>query len=94
MKIPFFMAKHDHIFSVSKDVYTELISGKSTHVEYTVARKVNVGDYVNIHPYDSINKELGDTVINAQVKTVSEVPVKSGSIKRYVFGLNVQLIMF
>jgi hydrogenase maturation factor len=94
MQIPYFMAKHDHVFSVSKDVYSELISGKSTHVEYTVSRKVNVGDYVNIHPYDSINKIDGDTVVNAQVKTIKEVPVKSGSIKRFVFGLNVQLIMF
>jgi hypothetical protein len=94
MKIPYFMTKHSHIFSVSKDVYSELISGKSTHVEYTVARKINIGDYVNIHPYDAINTELGDSVINAQVKTIDELEVRAGSIKRFMFGLNVQLIMF
>lgn len=94
MFVPFFMTKHSHIFTVDTNTYKALITGTTTHVEYTYTRKVKVGESINIRPYDAKTEGLSCSVINCIVKSIDEVPVKSGSIKRFLFGLNVQLILF
>lgn len=94
MKIPSFMGKTKHSFSIASDVFDKLLAGTTTHIEYATGTTIAINDDVTIRPYGA-NNQVGDIpLMHCTIKSIDELPVKSGNPFNKLIGLNVQLIMF
>jgi hypothetical protein len=87
------MAK-THTFILSKDSILGLLQGSIKEIEYCYNKKVHIGECVVLKEYSNGANEKPPMYIDAYITSVREVPKSSKQIHSYIFGLNIQLIMF
>lgn len=94
MKIPYFMSCGKHTFAVAPDVFDKVVAGLTTHIEYATSNKLSINDTVILRPYGHDHATEFSRVVHGKIKSIDNLPVKSGNPFNKLIGLNVQLILF
>ena len=94
MFIPYFNMARSHVFMLSKASLLGLLEGSVKEVEYCSNKDIKVGECVTLKEYSNGISDIPPMYIDAYITSVKEKQQSGSHIRSFIFGLNVQLIMF
>lgn len=94
MNVPYFGSMPKCIITLPTDVFNQFLTGKLRSVEYSLSKQPAIGETVLLRPYDAPVELSDNPYMDGKIVAIDELPRKRGHIKRYLYTINVQLIMF
>ncbi len=94
MKIPYFGSMPKCVFVLPSNEFVEFMAGQRRSVEYSFSKQPSVGDSVMIRPYDYIQEFADNPFIDGRITAIDPLPRKRGTMSRWLYTIQVQLIMF
>ena len=94
MKIPYFSSMPQCIIVLPTDVFNQFLQGTLRSVEYSMSKQPDIGDTVILRPYDAPPELCDNAYMDGKIVAIDELPRKRGTMRRWLYTINVQLIMF
>jgi len=94
MKIPYFGSMPKCVFVLSTEEFNKFLNGTLRSIEYSLSKQPIVGETVIIRPYDSPPDLSDNPFMDGKIVEITELPRKRGTMRRWLYTINVQLIMF
>lgn len=94
MKIPYFGKMPKCVFVLPTEDFKGFLNGTLRSVEYSLSKQPTVGETCIIRPYNAPPELLDNPYMDGKIVAIDELPRKRGTMRRWLYTINVQLIMF